>query len=42
LSFALSNDVRIYGFLQVPLHQYVNGVQLTADKAGVIGVSARF
>jgi hypothetical protein len=41
-SVALGKDVRVYGFLQLPLYQYVNGVQLTADKAGVIGVSARF
>jgi hypothetical protein len=42
ISVSVSKDVRVYGFLQVPLYQYVNGVQLTADKAAVIGLSARF
>ena len=42
VSAAVAKDVRVYGFLQLPMYQYVNGVQLTADKAGVIGVSARF
>jgi len=42
VSVAVSNDVRVYGFLQAPLYQYVNGVQLTADKAIVAGLSARF
>ena len=42
VSVAATNDVRIYGFLQVPLYQYVNGVQLTARRAAVLGVSARF
>ncbi len=41
-SFAATRDVRLYGFLQLPVAQYVNGVQLTARKAAVIGVSARF
>jgi hypothetical protein len=42
VSAAVAKDVRVYGFLQLPLYQYVNGVQLTADRAGVVGVSARF
>jgi hypothetical protein len=42
VSVAVTRDVRVYGFLQAPLYQYVNGVQLTADKAAVVGVSARF
>jgi hypothetical protein len=42
VSIAASKDVRIYGFLQAPLFQYVNGVQLVARRAGVFGVSARF
>lgn len=41
-SVALTRDVRVYGFLQAPLYQYVNGVQLTADRAAVVGISARF
>jgi len=42
VSFGATRDLRIYGFLQLPLYQYVNGVQLTADRAAVVGVSARF
>jgi len=42
VSIAVTQDVRVYGFLQAPLYQYVNGVQLTADKAAVVGISARF
>ena len=42
VSVAASKDVRIYGFLQAPLFQYVNGLQLVARRAAVVGVSARF
>jgi hypothetical protein len=33
---------RLYGYYQHPLYQYVNGVQLTARRAVVVGVSTRF
>jgi hypothetical protein len=42
LGHAVTKDVQAYAFLQLPLYQYVNGVQLTADWAVVAGVSARF
>ena len=42
VSFAATQEVRLYGFVQVPLYQYVNGVQLVATKAVVLGLSARF
>jgi hypothetical protein len=42
LSYAISERVQIYGFFQKPVYQHVNGVQLTADKAFVVGVSGRF
>ena len=42
LSYALTQGLQAYGFAQLPLYQYVNGVQLTADWALVAGVSARF
>ena len=42
LSVAASKDIRVYAFLQAPLYQYVNGVQLTARRAAVLGLSARF
>lgn len=42
LSVALSPQARVYGFVQVPLWQHVNGVQLTADWAASVGISLRF
>ena len=42
VSYALANNVQAYGFLQLPLYQYVNGVQLVADRAAVLGISASF
>jgi hypothetical protein len=42
VSYALSPNLQLYGFVQLPLYQYVNGVQLTADWAFVGGVGARF
>lgn len=41
-SYALSRDAQVYAFYQLPLYQYVNGVQLTARSASAIGVSVRF
>lgn len=42
LSYAFTEGVQAYGFLQLPLYQYVNGVQLTAGWALVAGASTRF
>ena len=42
VGYALTNDVQVYAFLQLPIYQYVNGVQLTARRAVAMGVSARF
>jgi hypothetical protein len=41
-SYAFTHDVQMYGFYQWAGYQYVNGVQLTADAAAVLGVSLRF
>lgn len=41
-SVAITQDVRLYGFLQMPLYQYVNGVQLAARRTAVLGLSVRF
>jgi hypothetical protein len=41
-SYALGNNFQIYGFYQVPVYQYVNGLQLTAKESYAIGTSARF
>jgi hypothetical protein len=42
LSYAFGESVQLYGFVQLPLYQYVNGVQLTADWSFVAGASLRF
>ena len=42
LSVALTRATRLYAYYQLPLYQYVNGVQLTADQAVSIGLSHRF
>jgi hypothetical protein len=42
LSYAATDTMQIYAFFQKPVYQYVNGVQLTADKAFVLGLSNRF
>jgi hypothetical protein len=41
-SYKMGESFLLYAYYQVPLYQYVNGVQLTANKAVVVGVSARF
>ena len=41
-SYELTEKLQVYGFLQLPLYQYVNGVQLTADWSVVAGVSTQF
>ena len=42
ISVGLGDTMQFYGFVQLPLHQDVNGVQLTADWAAVAGISLRF
>ena len=42
LSYAVTETLQIYGFFQKPVYQHVNGGQLTADKAFVVGLSTRF
>lgn len=42
LSYALTHDAQLYGFLQLPLYRYYNGVQLSADYAVVVGLTLRF
>ncbi len=37
ISVAVSRDARVYGFVQIPVYQYVNGTQLTANRAFVAG-----
>ena len=42
LSYKVGEMFRVYAYYQHPLYQYVNGVQLTAHQAVVVGVSTRF
>jgi len=42
LSYAVANNMQVYGFYQHPLYQNINGVQLTARRAFVFGLSGRF
>lgn len=39
---SLGAKTRLYGFVQLPIYQYVNGVQLVADWSVAVGVSQRF
>lgn len=42
LSYAFTPNTQVYGLLQLPLYQYVNGEQLTASHSISVGVSHRF
>jgi hypothetical protein len=42
VSVALGDKTQLYGFVQIPLCQKVNGVQLTADWSVAAGLSHRF
>jgi hypothetical protein len=42
VSYQMTPAVRAYAFYQQPLYQHVNGVQLTADRALVFGMSTSF
>ena len=42
ISWNASRNAQVYAFVQVPVYQWVKGVQLTADWSAVAGVSWRF
>lgn len=42
LSYAFTPDTQVYGLVQLPLYQFVNGEQLTADSSFTLGISHRF
>lgn len=42
LSYDATESTRVYGFVQVPVRQSVNGVQLTARRALTLGITTRF
>ena len=39
---SVGDKTRLYGFVQIPIYQYVNGVQLTADWSIAAGLNRRF
>jgi hypothetical protein len=39
VSYALSDNLQVYGFYQQALYRHVNGVQLTADHTFLVGLS---
>ncbi len=41
INHALTPRLQVYGFVQLPLYQYVNGTQLIASKSMMIGLSWR-
>lgn len=42
VSYGVTEKLQVYGFVQLPVYQYVNGVQLTARRALAVGFSSRF
>ena len=42
LNYALTHDLQLYGFLQLPVYRYVNGTQLSADWSLIVGMTMRF
>jgi len=42
ISYSITRNLQAYGFVQFPVYQYVNGVQLTANRAVALGISGRF
>jgi hypothetical protein len=41
-TYALTPTLQVYAFVQIPVYQHVNGVQLVADRSYAVGVSAQF
>ena len=41
-SYRIASGTQVYGFLQKPIYQYVNGAQLTADWSVAFGVNTAF
>lgn len=41
-SYAIGPRTQIYAFVQKPVYQYVNGVQITADWSALMGITSRF
>jgi len=42
LAYSLTPSTQLYGLVQLPLYQYMNGEQLTANSSLTVGISHRF
>ena len=42
LAYAAGPNTQVYGFVQLPVYTYVNGVQLTTGTNISVGISQRF
>jgi hypothetical protein len=42
VSYAIARRTQVYAFVQKPVYQYVNGVQITPDWSFLAGLSSRF
>lgn len=42
VSYAITSNAQVYGFLQKPLYQKMHGTQLTADWSAAVGVGLQF
>jgi hypothetical protein len=42
LSYRITGNTHIYGFVQAPIYQYVRGTQLTSDWSLALGLSTKF
>jgi hypothetical protein len=41
LSYAITDNMQLYGYCQHPLYRHVNGVQLSANRALLVGLSGK-
>ena len=41
-SYRVASTTQVYGFIQKPIYQYVNGAQLTADWSVALGINTAF
>ena len=42
LSYRLTQSTQVYGFVQKPIYQYMNGAQLTPDWSAALGINTAF
>jgi hypothetical protein len=42
MSYRITGNTHLYGFVQTPIYQYVRGTQLTSDWSAALGISTTF